>query len=710
MKHLTTSFLLILLFSCKGQNNTPVPTKHEFTNALSKETSPYLLQHAHNPVNWKPWSENALNQAKTKNKLIIISIGYSACHWCHVMEEESFENTAVAKIMNDHFIAIKVDREERPDVDQVYMSAIQLLTGSGGWPLNVIALPDGRPVWGGTYFRKNQWISALEQLQKQFQEHPQKFIDYANKLEQGIITSDLVVSNPNDITFNTKNITPIVDQWKKSFDHKYGGAKRAPKFMLPNNYAFLLKYAHLHNDTALLEYVNLTLTKMAYGGVFDHIDGGFSRYSTDIRWHIPHFEKMLYDNGQLVSLYAQAYKLTKNVLYKSTIEKTLQFVAQELYHKKGYFYSSLDADSYNHLGEKEEGAFYVWNKVELKTILKNDYKLFADYYNVSEYGYWEKNNYVLTRKDNDKKIAKKFDITITQLQTTITACLNTLHNVRNTRKKPSLDDKTLTSWNALMLTGYLDAYEALGDKKYLQIALKNANFILNNLQKKDGGLFHNFKNGKSSINGYLEDYATVTEAFIKLYENTLDPKWLINAKSLTDYCFSHFYNKDNNLFYFTSDDDPKLVVRNTEYRDNVIPASNSIMAKNLFILGIHFNNKTYTETAKKMLHNIIPQINNYGSGFSNWLDVYLMNSEKFQEIVVCGNDALLKINTLKKHYLPNTLFAGNNTSKENNVLSASFPLLKDRTTPKQTYIYICENSACQLPTENTDKALLLIKQ
>jgi len=711
MRHLIAPLLLILIFiSCKGQNNDTMTNTHQFTNELSNETSPYLLQHAHNPVNWKPWGEKALEQAKKENKLIIISIGYSACHWCHVMEEESFENTAVAKVMNDHFITIKVDREERPDVDQVYMSAIQLITGRGGWPLNVIALPDGRPVWGGTYFRKNDWISALTQLQKQFQNNPQKFISYADNLEQGIVSSDLVAKNPNTISFKTEDITPIVDQWKKSFDHKFGGTKRAPKFMLPNNYAFLLKYAHLQNDAELLKYVNLTLTKMAYGGVFDHIDGGFSRYSTDIRWHIPHFEKMLYDNGQLVSLYSQAYKLTKNELYKTTIQRTLSFIEQELYHKKGYFYSSLDADSYNHLGEKEEGAFYIWTKEELKTTLKEDYKLFADYYNVNEYGSWEKSNYVLTRKDSDKKIGKKFNLSIPQLHATINKSIIALHNIREQRKKPSLDDKTLTSWNALMLTGYLDAYEALNDEKYLKIALKNGTFISDNLFKNDGGLFHNFKNGKRTINGYLEDYANVVEAFIKLYENTLDPKWLFSAKNLTDYCFTHFYNTENNLFYFTSDEDPKLVVRNTEYRDNVIPASNSIMAKNLFLLSIHFNNKRYAEVSKKMLHNILPQINNYGSGYSNWLDVYLMNSEKFQEIVITGDTAISKINALKKHYLPNTLFAGYDSSMKKDASAKELPLLEYRIIPKKTYIYICENSVCQLPIENIEQALTLIKK
>jgi len=710
MKYLTTSFLFILLFSCKGQSNDSISEKHQFSNELSKESSPYLLQHAHNPVNWKPWSNNTLSEAKTANKLIIISIGYSACHWCHVMEEESFENTSVAKVMNDNFINIKVDREERPDVDQVYMSAVQLLTGRGGWPLNVIALPDGRPIWGGTYFRKNQWVDALTQLQKQYETDPEKLISYADNLERGIISSELIAVNQNKTEFKTEYVSTVVNHWKKSFDHKYGATKRAPKFMLPNNYSFLLKYAYLKNDAKLLNYVNITLTKMAYGGVFDHIDGGFSRYSTDIRWHIPHFEKMLYDNGQLVSLYSEAYKLTKNELYKSTIEKTLQFIEQELYHKDGYFYSSLDADSYNHIGKKEEGAYYVWTKDELKKVLKEDYKLFADFYNVNEYGYWEKGHYVLTRKDSAQKISEKFKISITSLKTTLNKCITVLQRIRATKTKPALDDKTLTSWNALMATGYLNAYEALGNTKHLTVAIKNANFIVKKLSKKNGGLYHNFKNGKSTINGYLEDYATTIQLFIKLYENTLNPKWITQANELTNYCFIHFYNPENNLFYFTSNEDPKLVVRNTEFQDNVIPASNSIMAKNLFYLGIHFNNERFSITSKKMLHNIIPQINNYGSGFSNWLDLYLMNSEKFQEIVITGDNAKEQMHQIKKHYIPNTLYSGYDTNDKNKFNTKNLPLLTNRIIKGKTYFYICENSACLLPTEDINQVLTLIKK
>ena len=354
-------------------------------NELNLETSPYLLQHANNPVHWKAWNPKSLAAAKENNKLIIISIGYSACHWCHVMEHESFEDAAVAQIMNAHFIAIKVDREERPDVDAVYMKAVQIMTGSGGWPLNLVTLPDGRPVWGGTYFKKEEWIQTLEQLQEFYQSHPEKMIDYAEKLHQGIQATGLIQNEEPETEVNQNILKLLVEKWKKSFDLEFGGMARAPKFMMPNNYQFLLRYGYQKQDEKVLDFVNLTLTKMAYGGLFDTIDGGFSRYSVDMKWHIPHFEKMLYDNGQLVSLYSDAYKLTKNPLYKEVIEKTLRFVERELMNSEGGFYSALDADSLNSDNDLQEGAFYAWKIPELKVILKKDFNLFGQVFSCNAF-------------------------------------------------------------------------------------------------------------------------------------------------------------------------------------------------------------------------------------------------------------------------------------------------------------------------------------
>jgi len=692
--------LIITLISCKGQNTEPM--KHKFTNDLINETSPYLLQHAHNPVNWKAWNDNTLAQAKQENKLIIISVGYAACHWCHVMEHESFEDSLVAQTMNSNFISIKVDREERPDIDQVYMNAVQLMTGRGGWPMNVVTLPDGRPVWGGTYFRKKQWINALEQISKTFKESPEKLYEYADKLEQGIKSIDIVSLNTNEAIFENEFIDKTVKKWSRQFDNREGGMNRSPKFMMPNNYHFLLRYAYQNNDEKIQDYVNLTLTKMAYGGVFDHIGGGFSRYSTDIVWHVPHFEKMLYDNAQLVSLYADAYLITKNELYKNVITQSLEFIKREMTAPNGVFYSSLDADSNTEEGELEEGAFYVWKKDTLKTLINTDYPLFSDYYNINNYGLWEDGNYVLIRKDDDATILKKHKITKEELQEKIENWKHILFTEREKRDKPRLDDKTLTSWNALMLKGYVDAYRVLRDETYLDSAIKNANFIINTQLRGDGGLNHSYKNGKSTINAYLEDYATTIDAFIVLYENTLDQKWLSISKDLTNYALDHFFDDTNKMFFFTSNEDASLITRNIEYRDNVIPASNSIMAKNLFKLSHYFDNETYLTIATAMLNNVKPEIESYSSSYSNWLDLMLNYSNEFYEVAIVGEDVFEKIKDLNNTYIPNKMIIGSQSENE-------LPLLKNRYVEDKTLIYVCVNKACKFPVEQVDEAIKLIK-
>ncbi|MFA7649920.1 MAG: DUF255 domain-containing protein [Flavobacteriaceae bacterium] len=384
-------------------------------NELHKETSPYLLQHKNNPIFWKSWNDTSLEQSRKENKLLIISIGYSACHWCHVMEHESFEDSEVAELMNRYFVSIKVDREERPDVDSVYMKAVQLMTKQGGWPLNVVALPDGRPVWGGTYFRKEQWLSTLEQLAQMWQEEPQKMLDYAQNLETALESLTQIIEQPLQ-----ENIQEVLDnfieKWSKSFDLEMGGYARAPKFMMPTNYRFLMRYAYQNNHKPLLDYVNLTLTKMAYGGIFDVIDGGFSRYSVDMKWHIPHFEKMLYDNGQLVSLYSDAYKLTKNPIYGEIVKKTLNFVEREWLTDEGGFYAAFDAESLNENGKKEEGAFYVWKKEELQIIFKEDFELFSALFSIDDFGYWEHQNYVLIQQKPLEITANDFGISASKLR------------------------------------------------------------------------------------------------------------------------------------------------------------------------------------------------------------------------------------------------------------------------------------------------------
>lgn len=690
-------FLLFLLLSCNSQNQNTM-TDHKYTNALIKETSPYLLQHAHNPVNWYAWNDETLALAKKENKLILISIGYAACHWCHVMEHESFEDTAVAKIMNEHFINIKVDREERPDVDQVYMNAVQLMTGRGGWPLNCIALPDGRPLWGGTYFPKDNWMNALEQLAKLYKDEPEKAEEYASKLTEGVKQSDLITLNTSEKNYSISELDSIVANWKKYMDPELGGNAGAPKFPIPNNYQFLLRYAIQKNDKQILNYVNTTLTKMALGGLYDQVGGGFARYSVDAKWHIPHFEKMLYDNGQLVSLYSNAYLVTKINLYKDIVYETTAFIERELMNNEGAFYSSLDADSNNKEGELEEGAFYVWTKEELEDILNEDFELFADYYNINDTFKWENETYHLYRNISDKEFSKKHDLTVESVTRKVAQWKKLLLTKREEKERPRLDDKVLTSWNALMLKGYIDAYRVFDDPHFLDRALKNANFLLYKQYNVEGGLYRNYKNGKSSINAYLEDYATLIDAFLSLYEVTLDEKWLKEAKQLTDYCFDHFFDDASNMFFFTSNKDKDLIARKIETDDNVIPSSNSIMANNLFKLGHYYSNPTYLKDARQMLHNVKEKALKYGAGASNWSILYTNFLGDFYEIAIVGKDALQKLKEINKEYIPNKLIVG--SVKESNLSLLAYKYNKDQTT-----IYVCIDGACKLPVTESEKAL-----
>ncbi len=676
--------------------------KHKYTNDLIHETSPYLLQHAHNPVHWKPWNEETLALAKKENKLLIISIGYSSCHWCHVMEHESFEDEEVAKIMNEHFISIKVDREERPDIDQVYMNAVQLMTGRGGWPLNCIALPDGRPIWGGTYFQKENWKNALTQLAKLYSETPEKAISYAENLTNGVQSSNIIVKNNNPVNFKLEDLNLAVDNWEPYFDVKLGGRKGAPKFPMPNNYQFLLRYAIQSNNKSVLNYVNTSLTNMAYGGINDQIGGGFARYSTDEKWHIPHFEKMLYDNGQLVSLYAEAYQATKNELYKNTVYKTLEFVERELTNEDGSFYSSLDADSNNNEGKLEEGAFYSWTKEELKEILKNEFELFSEYYNVTNYGYWEHNTYVLIRTLDNETFAKKHKLSVSDLEKKVQHWQKVLLKRRALKNRPRLDDKSLTSWNALMLKGYIDAYKAFNNPHFLDVAIKNATFLYTKQLQENGNLNHSFKNGKSTINGYLEDYATVIDAFISLYEVTLNDVWLDTAKRLTDYSFDHFFYQENHMFYFTSDEDPVLITRKVEIDDNVIPSSNSIMANNLFKLSHYYSNTYYLKVSTQMLNNVKEKALKYASGYSNWLQLMCNFVGDYYEIAISGEKAIEKLTSIYKNYIPNKLVAGS-------VKKSNIPLMEGRFSTSETLIYVCVNGACKLPETIIDKALKQVK-
>lgn len=666
-------------------------------NELHLETSPYLLQHTNNPIHWKAWNETALEKARTENKLIVLSIGYSACHWCHVMEHESFEDEEVAAVMNEHFISIKVDREERPDVDATYMKAVQLMTGQGGWPMNAVLLPDGRPVWGGTYFRKPNWIESLQQLQNLYATEPERVTEYADKLLAGIQSLVLLGENTTGAIADPKQIEPIIEKWSRSFDWEFGGHARAPKFMMPNNYLFLQRYGFQEKRADILEFVDITLTRMAWGGLFDTVDGGFSRYSVDMKWHVPHFEKMLYDNGQLMSLYADAYKRTKNPLYKEVIEKTHRFLEKELHDESGGFYSALDADSINPKGKLEEGAFYIWEKQELMDLLKDDFSLFAKVFNVNEFGYWEDGHFVLIQNDALENIAEASGIAHETLTIKKQEWEKLLYEVREQRAKPRLDDKILTSWNALMLKGYADAYKALGNESYLNAARRNAMFICDKLWHPDGHLWRTYKNDEAKIEGFLEDYALTAEAFISLYESTLEEKWLIYAKQLTDYCLENFYDEKQQFFAYTSAKGEQLIAQHFETEDNVIPASNSVMANVLYKLSLLFDNGYYEKIALQMLYLIIPNLD-YPSAFSNWLNLWLELSSKNRELAICGTGALAAVQKINSEYLPHVLIAGSGTD-------STIPLLQNRFVQDKLLFYICQNKACGLPKDTIEETL-----
>lgn len=686
---------LILSYGCQTQQD---PGKqHLYTNALVNESSPYLLQHAHNPVNWYPWGAEALQKAKDEDKLLLISVGYAACHWCHVMEHESFEDTTVARIMNENFIAIKVDREERPDVDDIYMTACQMASGQGcGWPLNAFALPDGRPVWAGTYFPKKQWIETMEYFIEAYATEKDKMETYAQQITEGIQGLGSFKPGKPDTEHNNETLADISNRFMSNLDMQKGGRKGAPKFPVPSGYEFLLRYHYLSGNEKALQAVNTTLTNMAMGGIYDHLGGGFARYSTDEMWKVPHFEKMLYDNAQLVSLYSHAYQYTRDPLYEKTIIETLRFIEREMSGPRGGFYSSLDADS-----EGEEGKFYVWQKAEIDSILgdKKTAEIFCDYYQVNKSGNWESRN-VLHQKKFAEEISAEYDISTDEFNNLMATARQQLFDARAGRPRPGLDDKVLTSWNSMMLKGYLDAYRALGNQEYLDRALKNAAFLTANQLQEDGRLNRNYKDGKSSINGFLDDYAFTIEAFLALYETTFDPSWLEKADLLARYSIDHFGDEKNALFFYTSKLDPALIARKKEVEDNVIASSNSAMARALLHLGTYLYEEAYTQRAKDMLNLIVPTLETTEQPhfYANWCSLYSELSNPLYEVAIVGDAYQQKNKEIQSGYHPNVLFLGG-------AEEGKMELLKGKLQEGDTYIYVCQNKVCQLPVQEVGDAI-----
>ncbi len=659
-------------------------------NRLKDQTSPYLLQHANNPVDWYPWGEEALAKARTENKLILVSIGYSACHWCHVMEHESFEDQQVADVMNEHFICIKIDREVRPDIDQIYMNAVQLMTGSGGWPLNCFCLPDQRPIYGGTYFRKPDWISLLNNLADFWRNKPEEAEEYAVKLTEGIRQSEQLIPVKSDIEFNKKDIQEIFEPWKRSFDLVEGGYNRAPKFPLPNNWQFMLRYAHLMKDNAAHVAVNITLEKMAFGGIYDQIGGGFARYSVDGQWHVPHFEKMLYDNAQLVSLYAEGYQYTGNELYKKVVYETLEFIEREMTSPEGGFYSALDADS-----EGVEGKFYTFSKHEIQSILGNDADVFNIYYSITEEGNWEEEGTnIFLRKYDDAELAAKLGLSEEDLVQQIVDAKSKVFQARSLRIRPGLDNKILASWNGMMLKAYTDAYRVFAEDKFLQCALKSAEFITQKLVQDDHLIrVYSTSNGSEA---FLDDYAFIIDGLIGLYESTFDEQWLKFAKQLTDHTISDFYDEASGLFYYTSAKSEALIARKQEITDNVISSSNSAMAHNLFKLGHFFNGDGYLQISDQMIRTVKPHIIRYPSGYSNWASLLLLRIFGIYEVAITGSEAEQKRLELEKYYIPNKILLGGT--------SGTLPLLQDKW-DTETKVYVCQNRTCSLPVTEVIDAI-----
>jgi uncharacterized protein YyaL (SSP411 family) len=692
-------------------------------NHLANSTSPYLLQHANNPVNWYPWGPEALKKAKDENKLILVSIGYSACHWCHVMEHESFEDEGVAAVMNEHFVCIKVDREERPDVDQIYMSAIQLMSGRGGWPLNCFCLPDQRPIYGGTYFRKNDWTSLLFSLADFYKQKPNEAEEYAVRLTDGIRQYESIPFVKEQPAYTSEDLEQIVNSWKKYFDRVEGGLRAAPKFPMPNNWLCLMRYAHLAKDENVAKAVKLTLQKMAFGGIYDHIGGGFARYAVDGRWHVPHFEKMLYDNGQLISLYAEAYTWNPEPLYKQIVNEIIDFSLRELTSPDHGFYSALDADS-----EGKEGKFYIFTKDEIVEILGRDAELFCIYYHITDDGNWEEEqSNVLFRKEDDNTLAHKLGLTVEDLLDKINLSKQKVFEARSKRVRPGLDDKILASWNGLMLKGLCEAYRTFNNPAHLDIARKNAGFILENLMNSEGRLCRvhasperrsaspksspkertlkssslSFGEGRGeALIAFLDDYANVIDALIALYEVSFEEQWLMQARKLADQAITHYYNEEAGIFFYTADDDEQLIARKSEIMDGVTPASNSVMARNLKKLGLFFYNERYSNIAAQLLRNIFPHLTNYPSAYSNWIALLLEELFGICEIAITGADAANFRRELENNYIPNKIILGGK--------DGSLPLLQDKF-GAVTQIFVCKDKTCGLPAYHIADAIKQIQ-
>jgi uncharacterized protein YyaL (SSP411 family) len=664
---------------------------HTHTNRLINASSPYLLQHAHNPVDWHEWSDEAFEKAKRENKLVLVSIGYSACHWCHVMEHECFEQEDTAAIMNEHFVCIKVDREERPDVDQIYMDAVQLLTGRGGWPLNCFTLPDGRPVHGGTYFPKAEWERVLKSLADFYRNNTEEALQYATDLTNGIRKLDIFPEPAEDLITHAQ-ISDILHTWKENFDLDLGGYTWAPKFPMPNNWELFLQQYYYTGDEIMHAGVHSTLTHMAEGGIYDQAGGGFTRYSTDNFWKVPHFEKMLYDNGQLMSLYALAYQQSKQPLYQRTVYHMHSFLERELSAPGGAFYSALDADS-----EGSEGKFYTWHQKELAALLGEDEPLFSLYYSVDAYGNWEHGQNILYKTRTDEELEKLTGKSIAAIEQIIASCNAILLKARGQRVRPGLDDKIITSWNALMIKGYADAYKVFDDPVFLQRAAACADFVTGKMWT-NGRLYRICKKDKVTIPAFAEDYSLLCEALITLFEAGGNEHYLKQAYDLMQLAIDLFHDPATALFYFKSKEDTQLVARKIDTNDDVIPSANSVFGKCLYKLGFYFDRPDYHVMARQMVRTVQAKMEKFPSGYTNWMQLASWISKGFYQVIVTGSNARQTYLDIMPAYIPNAIVLCLDKPSE-------IPLLADKVIGEQVQVYVCNDYTCGLPVSEVEDVL-----
>ncbi len=670
-------------------------------NNLKGQSSPYLLQHLHNPVDWHPWGEKALEKARQENKPLLVSIGYSACHWCHVMERESFMDEEVAYLMNKHFVCIKVDREERPDIDHLYMNAVQMVSGHGGWPLNCFALPDGKPFWGGTYFPKEQWMNILSRIASLYDENYEDVRKQAESLTDGVAKSSLVVAGEEKAAFSRQFVLAMAENLMQYMDDKEGGTRGAPKFPLPNNHLFLMHVARQEEKQDMLKQAVISLDKMAMGGIYDQIGGGFARYATDAHWKVPHFEKMLYDNGQLVSLYANAFKVTGNPLYREVVYETIAFVERELTSPDGVFYAALDADS-----EGEEGKYYVWRAAEIDEVLGDDAGVVKSFYQVGGKGLWEGGRNILLREEDPEAFALRQGMAPDDFRATLERAKARLLEARQQRVAPGLDNKVLTSWNALMIQGLADAAAAFDDKDLLDKAKRAADFLLTHAMEENGALYRSTGGEARKIDGFLEDYALFAQALIRLYEVSGQRHYVLQAKKLAAFVLEHFSTDESSLFVFSSDQSEALAAPYYELFDNVIPASNSVMARVLFYLAHLFEEPSWGQRSSEMLRDMQDKLDKYSSSFTNWGILLMHHTRPFHTIVIAGPEATQKARELHARFLPDAIVAAADAEQA----AAELPLFANRFEQDKTMFHVCTMGHCKMPVEDPAEALQQISR